>query len=95
MAQINATTTELRQNLHQHLAWVAAGAGQIHVLRHDRVAAVLISTADFERLQRLEGERSEWLKAKQQKALEEYGPEVDARIWDPKIRELMGLPPRA
>jgi len=92
METMNATATEARQHFNRCVNWVEAGA-RVQIVRHDRVAAVLMSATDAAKLQRLESEHQ----ARLEKEAAQYSPEerakIDQRIWDPTIRALMGLPP--
>jgi len=55
METMNATATEARQHFNRCVNWVEAGA-RVQIVRHDRVAAVLMSATDAAKLQRLESE---------------------------------------
>jgi prevent-host-death family protein len=93
METMNATATEARQHFNRYVNWVEAAGARVQIVRHDRVAAVLMSATDAAKLQRLESEQQ----ARLEKEAAQYSPEerakIDQRIWDPAIRALMGLPP--
>jgi len=95
MDTMNATATEARQHFNRYVNWVDRGAARVRIVRHDRVVAVLVSERDAERLRALD----ESEQAKQAPITFNYSPEeraeIDRRIWDPKVRALMGLPPLA
>ena len=77
---------QARQHFNHDVNWVERAGARVQIVRHQRVAARL-HALDAAEQQKLE------------QSAESYTPEqragIDQRIWDPKIRALMGLPPLA
>jgi prevent-host-death family protein len=93
MEIINATATEARQHFNRYVNRVASGGAQVQIVRHQSIAAVLVSAEDAARLRALDEEQARALVTSAASYTEEERAQIDQRIWDPAIRALMGLPP--